>query len=161
MAAKDLLPNYVEFLALAYHEARNVRQLFRQNAVSRKTYEPLAQHLPPDDQEAWKRLIAVQQGATEAESASAAADVFMSELGCSAADVSSLFENPGWKRIPQHGGQRWAAIAKRAAELGAAIDRDDETAAKEIAAAIESMRHNSGTVHEKLARLKGAVQLKA
>jgi hypothetical protein len=46
MAAKDLLPNYVEFLGLVYHEARNVRLLFRQNAVPRRTFEPLAHHLP-------------------------------------------------------------------------------------------------------------------
>jgi hypothetical protein len=158
MAAKDFLPNYVEFLALVYHEARNVRLLFRQNAVSRKTYEPLAEHLPPDRQEAWTRLIHVQQHVSEAETAATAADVFKSELGCAPDDLSSLFENPGWKRVPQYGGPRWAAIAKRAAELGVAIDRDDEAAAKELAAAIGAMRHNSGTVHETLARLKGTVK---
>jgi hypothetical protein len=155
MPAKDLLPNYVEFLALVYHEARNVRLLFRQNAVPRKTYEPLADHLPPDRQEAWKRLIPVQQRASEAESAAAAAEVFKADLGCAADDLLTLFENPAWKRIPQYGGQRWAAIAKRVADLGAAIGRDDDAAAREIADAIESMRHNSGTVREKLARLKG------
>ncbi len=158
MAAKDLLPNYVEFLALVYHEARNVRLLFRQNVVSRKTYEPLANHLPPESQQAWKRLIAVQQRASEAESAIAAAEVFKTDLGCSADDLATLFENPAWRRVPQTGGQRWAAIVKRVAELGDAIGRDDEAAAREIAGAIESMRHNSGTVHEKLARLKGEAQ---
>ncbi len=158
MAAKNLLPNYVEFLALLYHEARNVRLLFRQNAVPRKTFEPLTHHLPPDRVEAWKRLIAVQQRASEAESTAAAAEVFQSELGCSAGDLPPLFENPAWRRVPQYGGQRWAAIAKRVAELGDAIARDDEAAGREIADAIESMRHNSGTVHEKLARLKGDAQ---
>jgi hypothetical protein len=158
MAAKDLPPNYVEFLALVYHEARNVRLLFRQNAVPRKTYEPLANHLPPDGQQAWKRLIQVQQRAGEAESAAAAAEIFKTELGCSVDDLAALYQNPAWKRVPRYGGQRWAAIAKRVAELGDAIGRDDEAAARGIAGAIESMRHNSGTAHEKLARLKGEAQ---
>lgn len=161
MEPKKELPSYIEFLALLYHEARNVRQLFRFNAVSKHTFGPLAEHLPPDRKEAWKRLITIQQRAAEVATAAAAAYIFKTDLGCSPDELSTLFANAAWKRTARYGGPLWAAISNEVAELGVAIDRDDEAASEKLVAEINAMRHNSGTVHDKLAGLKGESGIKA
>ncbi|HEY6421306.1 MAG TPA: hypothetical protein VIX59_20090 [Candidatus Binataceae bacterium] len=161
MEPEKALPSYIEFLALLYHEARNVRQLFRFNAVSKHTFGPLAEHLPPDRKEAWKRLISIQQRAAEAASAAAAADTFKTDLGCSPDDLSTLFANGAWKRTARYGGPHWAAISNKVGELGAAIDSDDEAASEKLVDGINSMRHNTGTVHDLLAGLKGESGIKA
>lgn len=154
MESKDALPSYIELLALTYHEARNVTQLFRHNAASKHKFGPLADHLGPDANEAWKRLIPAQQRAAETESAKDAAAVFTESFGCAPDDVAAMFESPAWKRIPMYGGPRWAAIARAVIELGSSVDAGGDSAAEQIDA-IMTMRHNTGLVRDKLARLKG------
>lgn len=154
MESKDALPSYVELLALTYHEARNVRQLFRHNAASTHKFGPLADHLGPESNEAWKRLIPAQQRAAETGSAKDAAAVFSENFGCAPEDVAAMFESPAWKRIPMYGGPRWAAIARAVIELGSSIDAGSDGTAAKIEE-IMTMRHNTGLVRDKLARLKG------
>jgi hypothetical protein len=153
MNIKETLPTYVEMVALVYHEARNVRQLLRRGGVSKAKFGALADHLPPDPQPAWERLIPLQTRAAETESAAAAANVFTEHFGCSVDDLATLFENSGWRHVPGCGGARWAAIATSVAGVGRLIDAADDSAADRVGE-IESMRHNSGSVREKLARLK-------
>jgi hypothetical protein len=154
MDSNPSLPQYVELLALAYHEARNVRQLFRHNAASKSTFGTLADHLGPDEHAAWKRLIPSQQRAAEAVTAKDAAAVFAESFGCTPEDIAAMFDSPGWKRAPGYGGPRWAAITRAVIALGALIDASDASAAAKIEE-ILAMRHNTGGVREKLARLKG------
>jgi len=146
-------PEFIEFLALIYHEGRNVKSLFRHNAASKKTFGQLAA-LPPDAAAAWDRLIALQQKAAATPSAAEAEAVFKEGFGCSLADVAAMFEHDAWHRLPGFGGPRWAAIAKSAAALAEAIDKKDESAAAKLIEEIRSMHHNTGTVKDKLAKLK-------
>jgi hypothetical protein len=154
MDSKDTLPQYIELLALTYHEARHVRQLFRHNAASTDKFGRLADHLGPEEKEAWTRLIPAQQRAAEAATARDAGAIFVESFGCAPADVAAMFASPAWKRIPMYGGARWAAIAGAVAELGALIDAGGDGATAKIDQ-IMAMRHNSGLVRDKLARLKG------
>jgi hypothetical protein len=154
MEPKDALLQYIELLALTYHEARHVRQLFRHNAASTHKFGALADHLGPDANEAWKRLIPAQQRAAEAAAAKDADATFAESFGCTPADVAEMFSSPAWKRIPMYGGARWAAIARAVIELGALIDSGGDGAAAKIDE-IMAMRHNTGPVRDKLARLKG------
>jgi hypothetical protein len=154
MDSKEALPQYIELLALSYHEARQVRELFRHNAASRHKFGALAEHLGPEAKEAWKRLIPAQQRAAEAASAKDAAAVFAESFGCAPEDVAAMFDSPAWKRTPMYGGARWAAITRAAVELGALIDAGGDGAAAKIEE-IMAMRHNTGLVRDKLAGLKG------
>jgi hypothetical protein len=154
MDSKDALPQYVELLALTYHEARHVRQLFRHNAASTHKFGALADHLGPEANEAWKRLIPAQQRAVEAAAAKDAAAIFAESFGCTPEDVAAMFDSPAWKRTPMYGGARWAAIARAVIELGSLIDAGSDGAAAKIDE-IMAMRHNTGFVRDKLARLKG------
>ena len=146
-------PEFVEFVALVYHEGRNVKQLFRHNAASKKTFGQLAD-LPPDPGPGWDRLIAVQQKAAGTASAAEAENVFKEELGCSLADLAAIFGHAAWHRVPGAGGARWAAIASSVIELGASIDKKDDAATAKLIEEIRLMHHNTGTVKDKLARLK-------
>ncbi|HKN00433.1 MAG TPA: hypothetical protein VJX23_07940 [Candidatus Binataceae bacterium] len=146
-------PEYVEFVAVVYHEGRNAAQLFRMNAASKKTFGELAS-LPPDDGKAWDRLIAIQQKAAATTSAKDAQQTFKEDFGCSLEDLEKLFGHDAWHRVPGHGGSRWASIAKSVIELGAAIDKRDEAAIAKLTGEIPTMHHNSGTVKDKLAKLK-------
>jgi hypothetical protein len=146
-------PEFVEFVALVYHEGRNASRLFRHNAASKKTFGELA-GLPPDEATAWDRLIHLQQKAAAAASAAEAETVFKDGLGCSLADLSDLFSHDAWHRVPGYGGARWAAIAKSVTALEEAIDKNDAATTKRRIEEIAAMRHNTGTVRDKLAKLK-------
>jgi hypothetical protein len=153
METPPIPPEYVEFIALLYHEGRNVSRLFRHNAASKKTFNDLA-GLPPDEAKAWDRLITVQQKAASAVSVGAVHETFQETFGCSVADLAHLFGSDGWHRVPNFGGARWAAIAKSVEALGDAIDHKDEAAATRLIEEIRLMHHNTGTVKDKLAKLK-------
>ena len=153
MESAVVSPEFVEFVALVYHEGRNVKSLFRHNAASKKTFGQLAD-LPPDPGPAWDRLIAVQQKAAGTASAAEAENVFRDELGCALSDLAAMFGHQAWHRVPGAGGARWAAITKSVIDLGASIDKKEEAAAAKQIEEIRLMHHNTGTVKDKLARLK-------
>jgi hypothetical protein len=153
METPPIPPEYVEFIALLYHEGRHVSRLFRHNAASKKTFGDLA-GLPPDEAKAWDRLITLQQKAATAASVEAAQEVFEETFGCSVADLANLFASDGWHRVPTLGGARWAAIAKSVEALGNAIDQKDEPAATTLIEEIRFLHHNTGTVKDKLSKLK-------
>ena len=153
MEDKLVNPDFVELVALVYHEGRNVKSLFRHNAASKKTFGHLAD-LPPDPGPAWDRLIAVQQKAASAASAAEAENVFKEDLGCSLADLAAIFDHAAWHRVPGAGGARWAAITKSVIDLGVSIDKKDEAATAKLIDEIRLMHHNTGSVKDKLAKLK-------
>ncbi len=153
MEANELLPQFIEFTALVYHEGRHVSRLFHLNAASRKTFGQIAE-LPPDQAKAWDKLIPVQKESAAAQSAKDAAQTFHNQYGCSLDELAALFENPAWRRVPGCGGAPWAAIARATMSMRDAIDRKDEKDAARLAEEIPAMRHNTGTVKDKLARLK-------
>ena len=146
-------PEYVEFVALVYHEGRNVARLFRLQAASKKTFGELAA-LPPDPAKAWDRLIAVQQKAAASASAAEAQGVFKEDFVCAMEDLTTIFGSEAWHRVPGYGGPRWASIAKSISALSEAIDKKDEPATAKLLEEIPHMHHNAGTVKDLLAKLK-------
>lgn len=153
MDSSTSLPQFVELMALVYHEGRNVSRVFHLNAASTRTFGRLAE-LPPDDAKAWEMLIPSQQRASEAASAKDAEALFIEGFGCSLAEIGKMFEHAAWRRFPQYGGMRWAAIAKSVIALRDAIDAKDEPATSKLLAEIPSMRHNTGSVAHNLSRPK-------
>jgi hypothetical protein len=153
MESSTSLPQFVELMALVYHEGRNVSRIFHLNAASTKTFGKLAE-LPPDDSKAWQMLIPAQQRASETASAKDAEALFREDFGCSLVDIGKMFEHTAWRRFPQYGGARWAAIAKAVIDLRDAVDNKDDAAAAKLLAEIVAMRHNAGSIEHKLSRLK-------
>jgi hypothetical protein len=153
MESSAALPQFVEFMALVYHEGRNVSRIFHLNAASKKTFGKLAD-LSPDPAKAWDMLIHLQQRASEAASAKEAEAMFREDFGPSLEELHAMFENAAWKRFPQYGGPHWAAITQAAIDLRDALDGKKDTTAEKLLGAIPAMRHNTGTVEHKLSRLK-------
>jgi hypothetical protein len=151
------LPQFVEMMALVYHEGRNVSRIFHLNAASTKTFGKLAE-LSPDDAKAWEMLIPSQQRATETASAKDAEALFREDFGCSLLDIGKMFEHTAWRRFPQYGGARWAAVAKAVIELRDALDAKSDAASTKLLAEIPAMRHNTGSVEHKLSRLKARLK---
>jgi hypothetical protein len=147
------LPQFVELMALVYHEGRNVGRIFHLHAASTKTFGKLAE-LPPDDAKAWEMLIPSQQRAADAASAKDAEAIFRDDFECSLLDIAKMFEHTAWKRFPQYGGARWAAVANAVIELRDAIDAKDDAAVTRLHADLPAMRHNTGSVEHKLSRVK-------
>ncbi|HVN28331.1 MAG TPA: hypothetical protein VMT64_07585 [Candidatus Binataceae bacterium] len=147
------LPQFVELMALVYHEGRNVSRIFHLNAASTRTFGKLAE-LPPDDAKAWELLIPAQQRAAGAASAKDAEAVLRDDFGCSLDEIGKMFEHQAWRRFPQYGGPRWAAIAKAVGALRDAIDAKDGAATARLIGEITALRHNTGSIEHKLSRLK-------
>src|ERR1700730_1157310 len=133
------LPQLVELMALVYHEGRNVSRIFHLNAASTRTFGKLAE-LSPDDSKAWEMLIPSQQRASEKASAKDAEALFREDFGCSLVDISKMFEHTAWRRFPQYGGARWAAIAKAVGDLREAIDAKNDGAVSKLLEEIPAMR---------------------
>ena len=152
-SASAALPQFVELMALVYHEGRNVSRIFHLNAASTRTFGRLAE-LPPDDGKAWEMLIPSQQRASEKTSAKEAESQFRDDFGCSLLDIGKMFEHSAWRRFPQYGGGRWATIAKGVQDLRDAIDAHDDAATAKLRGELPALRHNTGSVEHKLSRLK-------
>ena len=153
MELSKILPQYVELVALVYHEGSNVSRLFHLHAASVKTFRRVAD-LPPDPHQAWEKLIPLQQRLAAADKVGEVVDGFREDFGCSLDDLHTMFGNPAWKRAPQHGGPRWAAITKAVIDLGKAIEKSDDAAVERLLGEIPAMRHNTGSVEHSLQQLK-------
>ena len=153
MELANSLPLFVEYMALVYHEGRNVSRIFHLHAASTKTFGALGE-LGPDPNKAWEKLIHFQKQAIDATSAKAAEALFVEHFGPTLEDIQKMFEHTAWKRFPQYGGPRWASIAKAVIDLRDAIDKNDEKSVEKLLGEIPAMRHNTGTIDHKLGQLK-------
>jgi hypothetical protein len=153
MELANSLPQFVEYMALVYHEGRNVSRIFHLHAASTKTFGALVE-LGPDANKAWEKLIYFQQRTIDATSAKEAEALFIDYFGTTLEDIQKMFEHIAWKRFPQYGGSRWASIGKAVIDLRDAIDKKDDASVEKLLGEIPTMRHNTGTVEHKLAQLK-------
>ncbi len=87
---------FVDYAALAYHEARNVRHLKKDGHIGPGKYERLID-LPKNREHAWRALQDSRGAAKEARSARAAEAVFEKRFGVGLEDLEVLFEDPNWK----------------------------------------------------------------
>jgi len=142
---------FVDYAALAYHEARNVRHLKKDGHIGPGKYERLID-LPKNREHAWRALQDSRAAAKEARSARAAEAVFEKRFGVGLEDLEVLFENPNWKHS-KLGGNRWASVTRAVIGLRDAIDQQDVKTAAELVEGILCMRHNTDGVKSKLSDL--------
>lgn len=138
-----------DLIALVYHEARNVRHLIKAGFIDPAPFTHLVS-LPVNRDEAWAALQDYRTAALNAKSDSEAAMVFERRFGVSLAELAAVYANDRW-RNSAYGGNAWFAITLKVAdllELG-----DEDAAAPTMIEEIAAMRHNTGTIQEKLERL--------
>lgn len=151
----QIVREFVDYVALLYHEARNVRHLIREGYLPPGRFTRLV-GLPKNRSAAWEALQDLRTEAKQVDSASEAEAVFCRRLGVSLEDLVLLFQDRHW-RHSSRGGNRWADVATAVSKLRDAIERHDLAAASACVSEVALMHHNTGIVGEKLRRLDGAL----
>ena len=148
---------FVDYLALAYHEARNVRHLVKGGHLDKSRYRLLIDSLPTNRNEAWEQLQPLRRKAARANSAQAAEAVFRREFDLSLEDLATVSDNPMWSGT-RRGGNRWARIDRVLIELRTAIDQADDKLAAKLFQELPLMCHNTGRLGEKLKLLNSLLR---
>jgi hypothetical protein len=150
---KSKIELFSDYVALAYHEARNVRHLVKKGYFEKGQYRLLIDGLPNERVEAWKRLYPLRRQAASAADARKAADVFCRAFGHSLEDFVVLSKDSHWSGT-RKGGNRWAEIDQALVELRDAMSRCDDEGVAELLSQIPKMPHNTGYLGEKLEMLE-------
>ena len=79
---------FADYVALAYHEARNVRHLVSAGYLDRAPYRFLIDGMPTKREEAWRKLKPLRREASSANSAQEAEAVFQQKFELSLVRVS-------------------------------------------------------------------------
>jgi len=153
--ADQALRIFVDYLALSYHEARNVRHLIRAGHTEPGPYAHILQ-LSRHREEAWRQLQPLRSMAHLCESAKAAEELFRRRFGLCLEDLANLFANPGWKDSSR-GGNQWAYVVRDLIELRQALSVQELDTLSTLLESIPRMPHNNGILSSKLRRLDGAL----
>ncbi len=151
------LPAFKEYVALVYHEARNVRHLIRGGYLSGAGWEVITS-LPTNRESAWCEID--QFAASLANDTSTVTGSFKGHFGKSLDDLIDMFENQNWKHAKQYGGNAWARISRKVQKLGDAFIAGDSDVAALIERNLQGEHHNTGTVQSKLEKLRSVSQWK-
>jgi hypothetical protein len=146
---------FASYVALLYHEARNVRHLVLGGVVKVDRYRKLIS-LPKNKEEAWKQLQSVRLRAEEASSAEEVSEIFQKHFSLTLREIVELSENRHW-RGHLYGGNRWSAIGRVVIELKEAIDTNSSEDFAKLLTKLEGMQHNTGIVGDKLKFLEQAL----
>jgi hypothetical protein len=150
---------YVSLVCLVYHGARNVRHLVKQGYLDRKPYRRLCDSLATNRYVAWGQLQPIRAGAAGKGWTMAYLTFALHFNGLNLWDLEALFGNPHWKHSPI-GGNRWREVTRAVIDLleaGASALSPSPGDAARLLSEIPLMRHNTGTVGEKLADLDAHV----
>ena len=153
---------YVSYVCLLYHEARNVRHLVKQGYLEREPYRRLCDSLATNRYAAWSQLQPVRAEAIEKGWTMAHLIFGIHFNGLLLWDLEALFADPHWKHAPI-GGNKWHDITSAVIDLLEALGSEalaSEGLVSPVPASstrllreIALMRHNTGVVGDKLADL--------
>lgn len=155
MVSTEEIRELSDFLALVYHEARNVRHLVHAGYLPAGKWSELI-NLPANRLEAWRALQPTRVAAASASSATAAQAVFHSRFAISLADLSELYGNGAWRHARQFGGSAWLHPTRILVDLVPALDSTDPRY-EHLFLTLRESRHNNGFVAEKLRSLDAAL----
>lgn len=140
---------FADYVALAYHEARNVRHLVSAGYLDRAPYRFLIDGMPTKREEAWRKLKPLRREASSANSAQEAEAVFQQKFELSLEELVAISENLHWSGTHK-GGNRWAQIDRKIIELKHAIDQNDKERTTILLQELPRMSHNTGRLGKKL-----------
>ena len=143
---------YVSYVCLVYHEARNIRHLVKQRYLEREPYRRLCDSLATNRYVAWSQLQPVRAEATEKGWTMAHLIFRIRFNGLSLWDLEALFADPHWKHSPV-GGNRWRDVTRAVIDVLEAFAAPSADSYESLLREIPLMRHNSGLVGGKLADL--------
>lgn len=152
MDTKDLIAHFSSYLALAYHEGRNVRHLVHDKHLTPQPWQLLI-NLPTNRYDAWKCIQPQRIEASKSVSATQASEVFSTHFRISLHELKGLFSNPNWKHAKMYGGNAWMLPTSVLIQLQSAIDRRDDLESARLMYVLDGAKHNTGRLSEKLRQL--------
>lgn len=144
-----------DYVALVYHEARNVRHLIRAGAIEPEEWKYLVS-LPVNRDEAWQALQDVRAQARQANDPAGVLHIFERRFRVSLAQLVALYGNQAW-RNQAYGGNAWERVAELVRQLAECLDAGRLSEADGLLGALRIARHNTGAVIDKLSRLDRAL----
>ncbi len=143
------LQRVVELVSLVYHEARNVRHVTGTLELRDPSRYAKFVSLPRNRADAWNQMGRLRDLAVQTGTIAGTVAIFTKHFGLGLDELVALYELPVWRHSPL-GGNRWAGITEKVGELVRATDAGDPDRARTLHREVLSMRHNTGTVAEKL-----------
>ena len=153
---REYLPLLIDYAALVYHEARNVRHLIQKRAVEPELWKYLVA-LPVNRNKAWEALQDVRSEAQKAETVRAALLPFERRFKVTLEQLQVLYDNPAWRNAA-YGGNAWKAITELVRRLAVAIEKDQSDEVSGLLSMLSQARHNTGSVATKLRQLDATIR---
>lgn len=146
----------IDYVALVYHEARNVRHLIRKRAVEPESWKCL-RGLPVNRNKAWKALQDIRSEAQKAGTVRAALLPFKRGFKVTLEQLQGLYDNPAW-RDADYGGNAWKAITELVRRLAVALENGQSDEVSGLLAMLSQAQHNNGSLTTKLRQLDEALR---
>lgn len=153
---QERLSLLVDYIALVYHEARNVRHLVKGHTVEHEQWKYLVA-LPVNKHKAWEELHSTRLEAKNAETVRNALLPFERRFQVELEELQALYGHPAW-RNSACGGNAWKKITELVQLLSAALQEGQWEEADRLLSALADARHNTGLVAAKLHLLDAAMQ---
>ncbi len=147
---------FCDVVALCYHESRNVRHLLRENLLEPEPWKFVVS-LPNNRYDAWRALVPLLTKARQATSVNAALRVFEIRFHVSLDELEAMFADQNWRHARAYAGNAWQAIVRLVLQLADALRVIDTTLAVQLETKLKNVRHNTGSLQEKLAHLEKAL----
>ena len=148
------MPSFRDYVALMYHEARNVRHLIHEGHFSGEGWEKITS-LPKNRDAAWRKVDHFT--ASLPNDASAVLGGFRKRFGKSLDELIDMFQNENWRHAKQYGGNAWARIGRKVGDLAEALIAGKIDDAALIERDLQAESHNTGTVKSKLRKLRSSI----
>ena len=149
------VPSFKDYVALMYHEARNVRHLIRDGHFPTDGWDVITS-LPNNREFAWCDVDRLS--ASLSNDAASVLAGFEARFGKSLEELVDMFEDPNWRHARQYGGNAWARIGRKVCRLAEALIAGDRNATTLIKRDLQMENHNTGTVQSKLDELRSVKQ---
>lgn len=140
-----------DYLALVYHEARNVRHLIRRSVVDAAPWTYVVS-LPVNREKAWRELQSTRATARKAQTPRDVQSVFERRFHVSLLQLIELYGHQAW-RGGAHGGNAWKGIAQLICRAAEHLEANRITETQEDFDRLAQAHHNTGLVSEKLHHL--------
>lgn len=147
----DAIQSLSALIALIYHEARYARIV----ATSANARWSKLRSIPHERYAAWNAIRPIRERAAASASGEDAARVFEEEYSVPFSDLTDVFEAIG-QTARTVGGEKWMMIAAEVSKLIGTFDGMSNFDLHIELKRIESLKHNTGSLHEKLLTLDRA-----
>lgn len=148
------MQEFVDVICLLYHEARNVRHPIKAGKLPNEVKYHRLLNLPSNRDQAWQQMEKIRDKAASFLKAEEVVKVFQDEYAINIDELLTLYREPCWKGS-LYGGNKWAPICSKIIKILKSMKSGDDVNISISFKTIFQMEHNTGTVEQKLRKLKG------